>query len=76
MYQVTLQEAKSRIADLFESVLHGEEIVVTDREKPVLKMSPVVGGMKERRGLLGSAEGLIEIADDFDETPEEFEEYI
>jgi PIN domain nuclease of toxin-antitoxin system/antitoxin (DNA-binding transcriptional repressor) of toxin-antitoxin stability system len=75
MHQITIQEAESHIADVFEDVLRGEEIILTDHDKPVVKVIPYTSG-NEPRGLIGSAKGKIWMADDFDETPEEFEEYL
>lgn len=73
MHHVTLQEAQTHLSDLFQSVLHGEEIVVMDREQPVVKMLPLT---KHRdHPVFGSAKGKIRMADDFNETPPDFVDY-
>lgn len=74
MHHVTLQEAQTHLATLFESVLHGEEVVVTDREKPVMKMLPLI--QPERHPIFGSAKGKIRMSADFNDTPPEFADYI
>ena len=70
MYQVTIQEVESHIVDMLGMVLRGKEIIITDHDTPVVKMTPVARG-KERHPKFGSAKGKIRMADDFNETPEE-----
>jgi antitoxin (DNA-binding transcriptional repressor) of toxin-antitoxin stability system len=76
MHQITIQEAKAHFDSVFSEVLNGEEIIITDDAKPVAKMSPVISKSKGR-GLVGSAPDLIKyMAEDFDETPEDFKDYM
>jgi len=64
------------LAGVLRDVLGGEEIIITDHDKPVAKVIPYKNG-SDRRPLFGSAKDLITyIADDFDETPEEFKDYM
>jgi antitoxin (DNA-binding transcriptional repressor) of toxin-antitoxin stability system len=74
MHQISIQEAESHIASIFSDVLGGEEIVLTDRETPVMKMTPIV--RPNGRPKFGSLKGKIFISDDFNDTPEEFAEYM
>ena len=83
MHQITLQEAETQIASvLLSEVLHGEEVLIMDREKPVVRMIPIRSSNEPARlpsaiqRAPGSAKGLIWIADDFDETPEDFKDYL
>ena len=75
MHQVTLQEAESPIASVLSDVLRGEEIIITDHDKPVARVSPIMQSQEPRR-LWGSAKGRIWIAEDFDKTPEDFKDYM
>ncbi len=88
MHQVDLNEAKTQMASLIQSALNGEEVVITENGKPILKLVRVSGAdapvflrrideptAKPRRQS-GSAKGLISIADDFDEPLEDFAEYM
>ena len=59
---------------MLSDVLRGKEIIITDHDKPVVKMIPLQP--KHGRPVFGSARGLIEMADDFNETPDEFKEYM
>ena len=46
MHQITIQEAESHISSVFSNVLSGEEIVLTDHDMPVMKMTPIAHGSK------------------------------
>lgn len=75
MHQVTLEQATSHSAAVFGDAMRGEEIVITDHDIPVLKVTPYQGRKKGSEP--GKAIGMITyIADDFDETPPGFEEYM
>ncbi|MDP4200182.1 MAG: type II toxin-antitoxin system prevent-host-death family antitoxin [Bacteroidota bacterium] len=75
MHQITIQEAASRISSVFSDVLRGEEIVLTDHDTPVMKMTPIALQQKSRLKF-GSLKGKIFMSDDFNDTPEEFGQYI
>ena len=65
MRQVTLDEAKARFLDLVEDAIGGEVIVITKDDRPVVQL--VAATQARRRPQFGSARGLVELADDFDE---------
>jgi antitoxin (DNA-binding transcriptional repressor) of toxin-antitoxin stability system len=78
MHHVTLEEAKHSLLTLIQNVIKGEEIVITQDEKPVAKL---ISAFKEDSTTplkikAGSAKGLIKIADDFDEPIEDFMDYM
>ena len=75
MQHVELEEAKARFASLLQTALAGEEIVITENKRPVLKITPVVMSRVKRRRS-GSAKGMIEIAADFDAPLDDFHEYM
>lgn len=74
MYQIELEKAKAQIASLLQAALEGEEIVIMQNEQPVVRLVPVSAVKARRRS--GSARGLITMSYDFDETLEDFAEYI
>jgi prevent-host-death family protein len=74
MYQIDLEKVKAQIANLLQTALDGEEIVITRNEQPVLKLVPISTVKSRRRS--GSAKGLMTISDDFDEPLEDFAEYM
>jgi prevent-host-death family protein len=65
-----MHEAKTHLSQLVERALAGEEIVVTRRGKPAVRLTPVeaTGG---REALFGCMAGEIEFLDGYDELPDE-----
>jgi prevent-host-death family protein len=68
MAHVGMHEAKTHLSKLVERALDGEEIVLTRRGEPAVRLVP------ERPGggfasLAGVWQGRVRIADDFDELP-------
>lgn len=66
MTNVTLAEARSQLEDLIKAAQRGEEVVISDDDRPAVKLVPIV--QTERRPKFGSAKGKIIMADDFDES--------
>jgi len=69
--QVNMHEAKSQLSRLAELVQQGETVVIAKAGKPCMDLVPhkvVKGGRKP-----GRLAGQIQIAPDFDQTPEEVE---
>ena len=72
MTQITLQTAEKSWTEILQKALNGEEFIIERDGKPVAKLSPI----KADEDWFGMDDGKIWIADDFDETPEEFSEII
>lgn len=73
MTRVGMHEAKTQLSKLVERVEAGEEIVITRRGEPAVRLVP------ERRGggfasLVGAWRGRVKISDDFDELPADIAE--
>lgn len=73
MAYVGMHQAKTHLSELVERALAGEEIVVTRRGEPAVRLVP------ERRrdgfaSLAGVWEGRVRIAEDFDELPADIAE--
>lgn len=73
MARVGMHEAKTHLSQLVERALEGEEIVLTRRGEPAVRLVP------ERSGggfaaLAGVWQGRVRIADDFDELPDDLAE--
>lgn len=66
-YSVT--EAKAKFSQVIESVLQGEEIIVTKMGKPAVRISAYHN--RDRHQRLGLMEGQAEIPDNFKEWTEE-----
>ena len=68
--QITVAEAKARLAEFIRRAEGGEEIVLTRHGRPVARLGPALEASKGP--LIGALAGQIQIADDFDEMPPEF----
>lgn len=73
MYSISLTEAKSQLARLIEDAARGEDVIITRNDGASFRIVPIES--KAVVPTFGSAKGLIQIADDFDEPIEGFEEY-
>jgi prevent-host-death family protein len=68
----TITEAKAQLSALVERVLAGEEIVIGRAGRPVARLVPYQAASEPRRP--GALKGKIEIAEDFDDLPEDIAE--
>ncbi|MGK7945433.1 MAG: type II toxin-antitoxin system Phd/YefM family antitoxin [Microcystaceae cyanobacterium] len=71
MTQLDIDQAKSHLSQLIDLAIKGEDIVITQDDKPVVKISPIKRPLKR-----GSARGKIWMSEDFDAPLEDFEEYM
>jgi len=67
--QVNMHEAKSQLSALAEKVWQGERVVIAKAGKPYLDLLPHREQLSPRKA--GRFKGQIQIAEDFDQTPEE-----
>lgn len=67
--KVNIHEAKTQLSALVARAEAGEEIVIARANKPVVRLVPIEPGRVQRR--LGEAKGLVTIAPDFDELPDD-----
>lgn len=74
MDAVSIHEAKTHFSKLVARAEAGEEIIVRRGQTPVAKLVALDQPAKPREP--GALAGQIVMADDFDETPEGFEEYL
>ncbi len=74
MHQVDISQAKNSPESLFQIALDGDEVVITQNNKPILKIVRLNQPKKRRQS--GSAKGLIWMSDDFDAPLEELREYM
>lgn len=72
MQQVNVEQAKMNLSVLIKAALKGEEVIIEEDENAV-KLVPFQ--QKKTRPQFGSAKGLIEIKDNFDDPIVGFEEY-
>ncbi len=61
--QVSIHEAKTHLSRLIEKVIAGEEVIISKRNKPVVRLSPLlergegsrIGGLKGRPFQMGAS---------------------
>jgi len=68
-----MHEAKTHLSQLVERALEGEEIVLTRRGEPAVRLVPERAG-DGLAALAGVWQGRVRIADDFDELPDDLAE--
>ncbi len=73
MHKVDLKEAKIRLAELIEEAASGEDVIIIRSDGKIFKIVPVTA--EQPCPKFGSAKGLIEMSDDFDEPLPDFEAY-
>jgi prevent-host-death family protein len=64
-----IHQAKSQLSRLIERAVAGEEVIISQADKPIAKLVPYT--QKKRPRQLGLLKGKIRIARNFDELPEE-----
>ncbi len=75
MIQVTIHEAKTHLSKLIQKALTGEEIIIAKGSKPLVKLVVLPEAQQQRR-LGGAAAAIIAMADDFDESLDDFADYM
>jgi prevent-host-death family protein len=71
MKKANMHEAKTHLSKLVQQALNGEEVVIAKNGVPLVKLVPCQPE-KKLRPAPGLWKGKIWIADDFDETPQDF----
>jgi len=69
MHITNISDAKAQLSALIEKVISGEEIIIGKAGKPVARL--VRYDRSEEHRIPGTLKGKIEIADDFDELPDD-----
>ena len=74
MTQLDITQAKADLSKLLDLAIEGEEIVITQDDKPVAKISPMSAVLRPLKR--GSAKGKVWMSSDFDEPLEDFKQYM
>lgn len=69
--KVSVYEAKSKLSQMINSALEGEEVIITRNGVDVAIITPV----PKKRNWVGMYEGQVVIQDDFDDPVGDFEAY-
>jgi len=76
MLTVTIEEAQDKLSELIHRLTPGEEVVITENDQPVARMTltaPLSGPRKAPR--LGTLRGTVLSMEHFDDPLEDFKEY-
>lgn len=78
MTQITLKDAEAQFARLIRAARQGEEVVITENDKPIARLVPVESSAQtvRPRPRFGSGRGVFQMASDFDAPLEDFKEYM
>ncbi len=71
---VNIHKAKSTLSALIKRVLNGEKIIIANKGEPLVVLEKIKKDKKKRVG--GQFKGKIWLAEDFNDTPEDFLPYI
>lgn len=74
MLKINVNDAKIKLDDLLQAAKNGEEVLIVTENQETFKIVQV--DLKHSRPQYGSAEGLFEIAEDFDDPLEDFKDYM
>ena len=74
MKPINLYDAKTQLSALVSAAQRGEEVIIARNGEPLVQLVPV--SPKPRSASFGLDKGLVTIAEDFDEAPQDFEDYI
>ncbi len=73
MQVVDINNAQSQLVALVQSALAGEDVVITDAGKKMVRLIPVAGVASGKR-VGGQWKGKIKLSEDFDSCDKEIEE--
>ena len=75
MLNITVADAQADLQRLISLAMHGEQIIISYDGNHHVLLQPIATESSPRR--LGTGKGLlVYMADDFDKTPDEFQEHI
>lgn len=77
MATITIEEARANLDDLIHRLTPGEEVVITENDRPVAKLVAATPEPQPRKvPRLGTQRGSVLSMEHFDDPLEEFEEYM
>jgi prevent-host-death family protein len=75
MATVTVQEAQAKLPDLIRQLTAGDEVVITENNRPVARLVSAKSSVRQRPGP-GLCKGMITIVADDEEHLKDFEDYM
>lgn len=76
MTQIDIAEANYRLIELIKIAVEVEEVIITENQQPLVKITPINKREKSHAVKAGSAKGKVWMSDDFDAPLEDFKDYM
>ena len=77
MATVTIREAQATLPDIIHRLTPGEEVVITENDRPVARLVPTAPQAESRKvPRLGTLRGTVLSMEHFDDPLEDFKEYM
>lgn len=77
MHTITIQEAQNKLLDLIHNLPPGEEVVITEDNRPIARLLRASEASPQLPRRAGTMKGtVLYMAPDFDAPLEEFKEYM
>jgi antitoxin (DNA-binding transcriptional repressor) of toxin-antitoxin stability system len=73
MTQISIEQAENRLLELLEQAAKGEQVVIVRSDGSAFRLVPLP---RIPKPIFGSAKGLVQIHDDFDEPLNDFTDYM
>jgi len=75
MTKISVRDAGARLSELIRELKPGDEVLITENDRPVARLIPTAPAPAERR--LGTLKGtVVYMAPDFDAPLDDFKEYM
>ncbi len=65
----SIHEAENQLSKLVEQAMNGEEVIISEAGRPMVRLVPIVDDLSPRLG--GQWKGRVRIAEDFDQLPDD-----
>jgi antitoxin (DNA-binding transcriptional repressor) of toxin-antitoxin stability system len=72
-HQINLQEAQTKLPELLQTAIDGEEVIILQGKQPLVHLVPHKKKFMRR---IGTAQGEVNIKEGFKSIPEDFKEYM
>lgn len=76
MNSITVEQAQGRLAEIIAALPLGDELVLTQADRPVAVIRAIVPDPPKTRRFGALKGSILSIAPDFDAIPEGFEDYL
>jgi antitoxin (DNA-binding transcriptional repressor) of toxin-antitoxin stability system len=73
--QVNIHEAKTQLSKLIQAAVNGKQVIIARGNKPIVRLE-VLPEARSHRKIGNAKELIISMSDDFDESLDDFKEYM